>query len=362
MLVSNPRAATRPATARSPYAPLDRTVRTAACFAGTGLAGLIAAHALLRAGHEVAVLAPDFPAEPAAAREAVPIASGIEASFVRVEREDGPRAARDMAHAGAACIEWVQALVRRERFACDFERLDAYRFAGDDETLEALEEEAAAARRAGIAGAEALAFAPVDSGAPRACLHWPSQAQVNEEKLAAALTRALAHAGAALHGGVEVDAFRQGAPSVLEASSGARIEAETIALGQPPARPRREVGALVMRLPRGSVTRAIYRETVQGVLHCARLAGAEGRVELLLVSGEAPAASLERWARDRFPRAGDIVRTFTTSPPPAPDVFAFRSAPGDSSSTLAVTVSPDGAPLTQIVAAALRLQEFHDPK
>src|SRR5512132_3612961 len=142
--------------------PLTGGARVEVCIAGAGLAGLVAAYMLSRDKRSVMVVEDGPLGGPHAPAEVAHLASRIEQPFVTLERMHGAEGARIAAQSCAAAIDTLEAMVRRERIACDFERLDGYRFAACDDTRADLEAEVRAARRAGLRDAELLDSAPIE--------------------------------------------------------------------------------------------------------------------------------------------------------------------------------------------------------
>ena len=357
MLVSQRPAAARPEVA---YTPLPGSRRTEACFAGGGLAGLIAAYLIARDRREVTVLEAHAPGDPRETADVLPVASGIEASFVEIERRHGPAGARAAARNTAIANDAIEAIVRREHFACDFERLDGYFFGAEGEDYAGLEEEAAAARRAGVPGVEALAFAPLECDEPPPCVHYPYQAQLHGPKLAAGLARAIAREGGKLHSGVRVERLRPGRPSLLDAVDGSRIEADMIVVPAPGADLLPAMHAVMVRVPRGSVARALYWERKEGCTYTARLHTAHGLGDVLLVSGEASAEDLARWARRRFPRAGELAGEFTAKTPQAWDLFAFSGPALREPDSVHIGMACGNDLLTRATSGGMLLKRFFD--
>lgn len=340
---------------RPPLLPpsLPPRARDDACFTGCGLAGLLAAALLARDGRHVRVLEP----EAALRLPELPIASGLVSGFLDIEREHGARGARFAARRALAAIDAVEALVRRERIACDFERLDGYRFAGPEESLAGLRDEAAAAQRAGIPDAE-VRDAPIE-GSDAACLHCPGQAQLHAPRFVAGLLRALARDGVPVHFGAS-GAARPGTPCVVETACGARIETDlaVTAVRRPQAAPRATVA---LRLPRGAISRALYWERTPAGWLAARLQALPGHGDALLVEGPLEAHALEAWARHRYPRAKDVLYTAAAPATAAwPDLVAFCAGAADASESAFISAAGADALLTRAATAALAVKQLAD--
>jgi len=347
--------------------------RVDVCIVGAGLAGMIAAYLLARDRHGVMVIDEGPIGGVHAAFEASHLASLAEKPYGELERAHGAHGARVAAQSHAAAIDAIEAIVRRERIACDFERLDGYFFPGENATLAAAEEEFAAARRAHVDGVELLRAAPIDGVRWGPCLRYPGQAQFHPHKFLAGLARAITRDGGRIHCGVRVKSIVPGRPAAIVTSAGHRIEADAIVTPNTP----RADGALAavaapriahvigLRVARGSVPRAVYWESSASP-HCVRLRShGTGAGEVLLVGGADRQGGgaerhreLEDWARRRFPRAGEIVQRFTGHAMETPDVFAFASQDESDSESLYVASGDWGTAMTRGAIAGMLIKEF----
>ena len=352
---------TRPAPARATpgdeFAPtLVGGARVDVCIVGGGLAGMLAAYLLARAKRSVMLVDEGPLGGQPCAGEVAQLASMVEQPYRALEQIHGPAAARIAAQGHAAAIDAIEAIVHRERIACEFERLDGYRFPAVGDTRDDAEREADAARRAGVHDAEVVNAAPVAGADSGPCVRYPAQAQFHPLKFVLGLARAITREGGRVHCGVRTRALVPGKPSSVVTTAGHRIEAQVlVAPGVDPAGQAANVVGL--RVPRGSVTRALYWEG-GGALRCARLRAGNASGELLLVAGTEDGDSLATWARGHFPRAGEIVQRFSAELPGTSNLFAVAGhAECDSDSTYVSTASW-GSPMTRAVVAGMVIRDF----
>ena len=348
--------------------------RVDVCIVGAGLAGMIAAYLLARDRRSVMVVDDGPIGGVHAAFEAAQLASVVEKPYAELERAHGAAGARVAAQSHAAAIDAIESIIRRERIACEFERLDGYFFPGET-TRGAIDEEYAAARRAGVEGVELLRAAPIEGVRWGACLRYPGQAQFHPLKFLAGLARAITREGGRIHCGVRVKSIVPGRPATIVTSMGHRIEAAAIVT---PHAPRPEGGIAMqapriahvigVRVARGSVPRAVYWEASDAA-RCVRLRShGVGAGEVLLVGGEDPPGDedhtayrykeLEDWTRRRFPRAGEVVQRFTGHAMATPDVFAFVSQDESDSQSLYVATGEWGTAMTRGAIAGMLIKEF----
>ena len=347
----SPRLAPRDETATS----LRGGARVEVCIVGGGLAGMLAAYLLARERRAVMVLDEGPLGGSPAAAEVAQLASMVEQPYLELERIHGAAAARIAAQGHAAAIDAVEAIVHRERIACEFERLDGFRLASAGAPADAARE-AAAALRAGVQGAEVLAAPPIEGADPGACVRYPAQAQFHPLKFVLGLARAITREGGRVHCGVRTRAMLPGKPSTVVTAAGHRIEAEVlVAPGIEPA--PRAAHVIGLRVPRGSVTRALYWESAF-TPRCARLRAGNASGELLLVAGTGEAEALAAWARRHFPRAGDVVQRFSAELAGTANVFAVAGRGECDSEATYVSTASWGSAMTRAAIAAMVIRDY----
>ena len=202
--------------------------RVDVCIVGGGLAGMLAAYLLAREKRAVMLLDDGPLGGTPCAGEDAQLASLVEQPYHDLERIHGPAAARIAAQGHAAAIDALEAIVHRERIACEFERLDGYRFPAAGDTRFEAEREAEAARRAGVLDAEVVDAAPIDGANSGACVRYPGQAHMHPLKFLLGLARAITREGGRVHCGVRPRALLPGKPSSVVTTAGHRIEAQVL--------------------------------------------------------------------------------------------------------------------------------------
>ncbi|HUQ28373.1 MAG TPA: FAD-dependent oxidoreductase [Usitatibacter sp.] len=330
--------------------PLTGGARVEVCVAGTGLAGMMAAYLLARDRRSVMVIDEGPIGGAPGGAEVAHLASMIEQPYHHLARLHGEDASRLGAKSTAAALDSIEAIVRRERISCEFERLDGYAFGLP------VEVEVRAARKAGVRGVEALSAPPIEGCAERPCVRYPAQALFHPPRFLAGLASATAREGGRIHCGVGIKAIQPHQPSSLLTTGGHRIDADMIVSRGPEARVSRIVNVIGLRIPRGCITRALYWDS-SGPTRCARLRSVAGGGEVLLVGGEDSPAGLEAWARLHFPRAGDVVQRFTAGLPPPADLFAVVGSGETDSGSNYVCTSSWGTLLTRAAIAGMAIRD-----
>ncbi|HSN21996.1 MAG TPA: FAD-dependent oxidoreductase [Usitatibacter sp.] len=366
-----------PSYVASPQA-LSGGARVEVCILGAGLAGMIAAYFLSREGRAVMVLEEGPLGALQGGFEAAHLASVIERPYAVVESEQGLDAARLAAQSAAAAIDAIEAIVLREHIACEFERLDGYLIAPSADAAAGVEREFEAARRAGVAGVELIDAASIDRAPWGCCVRYPAQAHFHPTRFLAGLARAIQRAGGRIHCGVRCRRIESGGPVAVVTSEGHRIEADTLVSTQPlrtggvlGASPAPRMAHMVgLRIPRGSVPRALYWEGSDPARWVRLRSQGPGAGEVLLVGAEDPPAdddhtayrylALEEWARSRFPQAGEVVQRFTGQIVQAPDMFALSTRGECDSQSVYLATGGWGTAMTRGALAGLVIRDFVD--
>ncbi|HEX2045154.1 MAG TPA: FAD-dependent oxidoreductase [Gaiellaceae bacterium] len=130
---------------------LEGDVRVDVAIVGGGLTGITAASLLKAAGKTVALVEMKRLARGATGYTTAKITSGHGLVYGHLTRKFGEDGARVYAEANEAALERIRALVEERGIDCDLETQPNYAYARSSESLPAVEEEAEAARRAGLA-------------------------------------------------------------------------------------------------------------------------------------------------------------------------------------------------------------------
>jgi glycine/D-amino acid oxidase-like deaminating enzyme/nitrite reductase/ring-hydroxylating ferredoxin subunit len=362
-------------TAHAPRpAPLTEAQRADVCIVGAGIAGLSCAYSLAAEGRSVIVLDDGPPGGGETGRTTAHLANAMDDRFHHLEKLHGADGARGAAESHGAAIDWIERVARAEGIDCDFARVDGLLFFPGDEGDARLEEELAAARRAGV---DAEPYdAPFSPFGRSRCIRFPRQARFHSIRFLAGLVRAITQRGGRLYQ-AHVSAVHDGAPVRVETSVGVVVEADAciVATNSPitdllvthvKQAPYRTyvVGA---RVPRGAVPDALYWDD-EDPYHYIRLQPLDEETAALLVGGEDhktgqeddPAArldTLERWLRERFPMAGPLEWCWSGQVLEPSDGLAFIGTnPG--SEHVYIATGDSGQGITHGVIAGLLLPDL----
>ena len=306
-------------------APLAADLQTDVCVIGAGIAGLSTAYCLLREGKSVAVLDDGPIGSGQTQRTTAHLSNAIDDRYVEIERLHGLEGSRIAAQSHSAAIDKIEAICADERIDCDFERLDGYLFAPPAHSGDLLDRELEAAHRAGLTKVDRLPRAPLANFDTGPCLRFPNQGQFHPTKYLNGLMRAILRLGGSIFTDTHVKGIEPldgGRRAKVKTASGHVVHCTAVVVATNT--PINDMVTIhtkqapymsyVVALPvrRGSVTRALFWDTLD-CYHYVRLqAGDTLDEELLLVGGEdhktgqaddaeVRYTNLETWARQRFP-------------------------------------------------------------
>jgi glycine/D-amino acid oxidase-like deaminating enzyme/nitrite reductase/ring-hydroxylating ferredoxin subunit len=307
---------------------LDRDARADVVVVGAGIAGMSTAYLLARMGRSVIVL-DDGPVGGGMTKVTTAhLTCVIDDRYSEMERLHGEEHARLAAQSHRAAIDRIEQTIQAEGIDCEFARVDGYLFLSPTEDVALLDDELAAAQRAGIE-VERLDRAPLDFDTGP-CLRFPNQARFHPLKYLAGLARAIRRDGGRIHCDTHVDDITGGAHAHVTAghytvSAGAVVVATNTPVNNRVVLHTKQapymtyvIGALV---PSGSVHDGLYWDT-HDPYHYIRLHTLDGDEyagrDLLIVGGEDHKSGqaddtdqrhrrLERWARERFPSIDQVA-------------------------------------------------------
>jgi glycine/D-amino acid oxidase-like deaminating enzyme/nitrite reductase/ring-hydroxylating ferredoxin subunit len=327
------------------YPPLTADASADVCVVGAGIAGLSTAYLLTKAGKKVIVIDDGPVGGGESARTTAHLSNAMDDRIYVLEHVHGEEGAHKIVQSHGAAIDTIEEIARAEEIDCDFQRVDGFLFLGDGDSEEVLDEELAAAERAGIAGMEKLPRIPEGGFDSGPCLRFPNQGQFHVLKYLAGLAAAIIRDGGRIHCGTHVSAIHGGSPCRVETESKQTITAGAVCVctnasiadlfhthvKQAPYRSM-VIAALV---PRSSVPAALYWDTPDPY-HYVRLQPLDDdpRHDALIVGGEdyktghadderARWRRLEEWMRERWPQAGEVVYRWSGQVLEPNDFIAF---------------------------------------
>ena len=345
-------------------------LRTEVCVVGAGIAGIMTAYLLARAGRQVVVLDDGPVGGGETGRTTAHLANALDDRYVNLERLHGQDGARLAAASHTAAIDVIETTIREEAIACDFTRLDGYLFKPLGDVSDLLERELEAAHRAGLRDVTRLPRAPEAPFDTGPCLRFPNQGQFHPLRFVTAVARAVERLGGRLalahvtecdsgppvrvvtaHGIVTCDC-------AVFATNSPIVDRFAIHTKQAPYR----TYALAARLPSGTMAPALYWDTLDPY-HYVRLdrdvliVGGEDHKTGQADDGAARFARLEAWARERFP-IGEVVRRWSGQVLEPVDGLAFIGHDPGADRNVFIATGDSGQGMTHGVIAGILLRDL----
>jgi glycine/D-amino acid oxidase-like deaminating enzyme/nitrite reductase/ring-hydroxylating ferredoxin subunit len=357
-------------------ARLGDHVTTDVCVVGAGIAGLSVAYGLARAGKRVVVVDLDQVGSGESGRTTAHLANAIDDRFVTLEKARGESDARLAADSHTAAINRIEETIRLENIDCDFTRLDGYLFCGGDDTPALLDEELAAAHRAGLSDVTRVARAPILGFDTGPALRFPRQGRFHVLKYLEGLARAIEKLGGTIHGGTKVEKIEGGSPAMVTTDDELTIAADDVVvctngsisdmmvthMKQAPYR----TFVVALRVPKGSVPDALYWDTPDPY-HYVRLQPLDAASDALIVGGEDHKTAheddagvrferLESWARERWPTIGDRLSQWSGQVLEPNDYLAFIGRNPDGAEHVWLATGDSGMGMTHGTIAGILLE------
>jgi glycine/D-amino acid oxidase-like deaminating enzyme/nitrite reductase/ring-hydroxylating ferredoxin subunit len=358
---------------------LKENTKADVCIVGAGIAGMTTAYLLAREGRSVVVIDDGPVGGGMTARTTAHLSNAIDDRYFEIERLHGEEGARICAESHTAAIDRIEEIVALEQIDCDFERLDGYLFTPPRKSNKILDDELKAAHRAGLSGTrvERVARAPLDSFDTGVALRFSNQGQFHPLKYLNALARAIRRDGGHIYTGTHAATIEGGERARVETESGHTITAESVVVAtNTPVNDRFTIHTkqapylsyvIGARVPRGSVTRALYWDTLDPY-HYVRLQS-DGVDDVLIVGGEDHKTGqaddgarrysrLEKWARHRFPMMGEVLYRWSGQVMETVDGVAFIGRnPGDDENVYIAT-GDSGMGMTHGTIAGILLTDL----
>ncbi|HEX6308731.1 MAG TPA: FAD-dependent oxidoreductase [Longimicrobiales bacterium] len=343
---------------------LTSDARADVCVVGAGIAGLMTAYLLRRAGRRVIVLDDGPIGGGETGRTTAHLSDAIDDRYAELERMHGAEGARLAASSHRAAIQRIAEIVDEESIACDFAWVDGYLFPSARSGEDGLEKELEAAQRAGVA-VELVEDPPYTPFGTRRCLRFLRQGRVHSLKLLDGLARAIEREGGRIHTGTHVKAVHGGSPVRVETDDGHTVlsSACVVATNSPitdyvvthtKQAPYRTF-AIAARVPSDSVPDALYWEDADPYIYI-RVQHA-GTHDWVIVGGEDyktgqrddDADRLDRlaeWTRDRFPMVESIDHRWSGQVLETADGLAFIGPNPDGAKNVYIITGDSGHGMT----------------
>ncbi len=314
------------------YPALTRDLAADVCVVGAGIAGLTTAYLLARQGRRVIVLESGTIGGGQTSRTTAHLSSEVDDSYCEIERLHGSRAARLVADSHMRAIDQIERIVQDEKIECDFARVDGFLFAPPGGDTELLDQELAAARRAGLTGAQHVERAPLGDFDTGPAIRFPDQGQFHPLKYLNGLTAAITRMGGQIFNHTHVIKIRGGATARVLTRHQHVVKAKAVVTAtNSPISDRFGIHlkqeayrtyVIGVKMPEGAVQKALFWDTLDPYhyVRTQHFAAKDGQAgyDLLIVGGEDHKTGqedngderysrLEEWTHYRFKQAGEVA-------------------------------------------------------
>ena len=355
---------------------LTKDLTVDVCVVGAGIAGLSVAFALARAGRKVAVLDMDQIGSGESGRTTAHLSNELDDRYVALEKARGEEDARHTLESHTAAINRIEETIRAVGIDCDYDRLDGYLFCAPGDSPQLLDDELAAARRAGFADASRVDRAPIRSFDTGPALRFPNQGRFHVLKYLAGVAEGIERAGGTIYGNTKVESIEGGSPAKVKTADGHTVKATDVVVCTNGAisdmvvthakqAPYRTL-VVALRVPKGAVTDALYWDTADPY-HYVRLQPMDDASDALIVGGEDFKTAhdddagerferLEQWARERWPVAGERITQWTGQCLEPNDYLAYIGPNPDGSPHVWLATGDSGMGMTHGTIAGILLE------
>ncbi len=361
------------------FPPLDADTRADVCVIGAGIAGLTTAYLLAKAGKSVVVLDDGPVGGGQTRRTTAHLSNAIDDRYVEIERIHGADGAKLAAQSHSKAIDRIEAIAAEEAIDCEFRRVDGYLFRPPDDASDVLEQELEAARRAGLVGVNLVPGAPVKDFDTGPALRFPRQGQFDPMKYLAGLARAFRRYRGRIFGRTHAAAAIEAGPPVrVPTTNGPAVTCDAVVVAtNTPVNDRVAIHtkqfpyltyAVGLKVPAGSVTPALYWDTLDPYHYVRLQHGGDAGEDVLIVGGEdhktghdddaaSRHAKLELWARHRWPMCGEAAFRWSGQVMETVDGLAFIGRnPGDEN--IYVATGDSGMGMTHGTIAGMLLTDL----
>lgn len=371
------------------YPKLNADAKVDVCVIGAGIAGLSVAYHLAREGKKVMVLDDGPIGDGETARTTAHLTNAMDDRIYWLEQVHGPEGARLTVESHGAAINRIQQIVQLESIDCDFERLDGYLLAREPGKPEELMKEAEACQRVGLSDVSLVERAPIATFESGTALRFPGQGQFHILKYLSGLATAIVDKyHGVIHCDTHVEGVEGGDPCTVKCEGGVTVTASCVVVCTNASisdyvrthaiseSMRTYVIAAVV--PRGSVEKALYWDTgspyhyvrIQPldnpdgapnkgeVMYDALIVGGEDHKVAHADDGEDRWANLERWMRQRWTQAGEVIFRWSGQVMEPNDGLAYIGRNPDGAENVFMASGDSGQGMTHGTIAGMLLSDM----
>lgn len=357
------------------------------CVVGAGIAGLSTAYELTRAGKQVVVLDDGPIGGGESGRTTAHLTNAMDDRIFVLEHVHGLEGARKIVASHGAAVDRIEEITRGEGIDCDFRRLDGYLFLGENDSPDVLDEELNSAFRAGRTDVTRLARLPGVESDLGPCLAFPNSGQFHVLKYLAGLATAIVRGGGRIFCDTHVSSVEGGTTCKVKTdnrhtvSAGAVCVCTNASIADMMRTPLKQAPyrtfVIAAVVPRGSVKPALYWDTgdpyhyvrIQPLENVPDSAPGSEQFDALIVGGEDHKTAhaddanerwdrLERWMRERWPQAREVIYRWSGQVLEPNDFIAFIGRNPDGAENVYMASGDSGQGMTHGVIAGMLLKDL----
>lgn len=359
------------------FPPLSTDQDVDVCIVGAGITGLTTGYLLRREGKRVAIVDEWGLAGGQTGRTTGHLTAVLDDRFFELEDGFGEERARLAAESHMTAINRIEAIVREEEIECDFERVDAFLVALDDEQKKDFDKEVPALKRVGFSDMTVHTEVPVHGISMQNAARFPQQACFHINKYMNGLAAAFVRNGGYIFVGSHVNKVQGGDNAFVETSDGRKITARhiVVATNTPindlvtmhTKQAAYRTYALAYRIPKDSYQNFLIWELADPY-HYARIVRGDPD-DFLVIGGEDHKTgqandaeerfrSIDTWARQHFSTVGPIAYRWSGQIMEPVDSLAFIGRnPGDHDNVFIAT-GDSGNGLTHGTIAGILISDL----
>ncbi|KAK9867958.1 hypothetical protein WJX84_004620 [Apatococcus fuscideae] len=296
---------------------------------GAGIVGLSIAYDLIRGGKKVILLEAATIGSGQTGKSTAQLMLWNDDYYHKIEEEFGVSTSGKVADAHCFAIDTIKKISEAEDIDCGFAYVDGYLFPADERptTYDKLEKELQACKRAGLSSVQRVDLGgDVEFGGIRSALKFPRCANFDPIKYSKGLAEAIAKRGGQIYESSRVKSSDGGK---VQTVAGATIRAPIIVFASNSPLHRNltlhsrqaaeKCYAVALKMPEDGMEDGQFWDT-EKPYHSVRLVKGTSKGDVLLVRGGGHPAGikpeeinrdtygvLERWARRRWPQAGEVA-------------------------------------------------------
>lgn len=210
------------------FDPLAHDLRTEVCVVGGGIAGLTTAYLLMKQGKKVCLLEGFEIASGQTNRTSAHISNVLGTRLYELERYHGVNGPYMVLQSHREAIQKIEDIIFNEKIDCDFEYVDGYLFADDEQTDEVLDREFEFCLRAGISDVQSVTSLPLPHFKMTSALRFPKQAQFHPLKYLKRMTEILQQGGIDIFTHTMVRDVSGGKTAIVKTRSGFTVHCQSV--------------------------------------------------------------------------------------------------------------------------------------